>query len=60
MQQFVIKTWLSGGTELFSDMDFKFNLDFDFKKGGALWTVSELLFESNDLIPALQQMLTGG
>jgi hypothetical protein len=28
--------------------------------GGALWTVPELLFESKKLIPALQQLLTGG
>jgi hypothetical protein len=26
--------------------------------GGALWTVSELLFERKKLIPALQQVLT--
>ena len=25
--------------------------------GGAFWTVPELLFESNKLIPALQQLL---
>jgi len=28
--------------------------------GGALWTVSELLFESKGLIPALQQLLAEG
>jgi hypothetical protein len=30
------------------------------KSGGALWTVTELLFESKKLISALQQFLTGG
>ena len=28
--------------------------------GGVFWTVPELLFESNKLIPALQQMLKKG
>jgi len=30
------------------------------QNGGALWTVPELLFDSKGLIPALQQLLTGG
>jgi hypothetical protein len=28
--------------------------------GGGHWTVPELLFESKKLMPAIQQLLTGG
>jgi len=30
------------------------------KNSGAFWTVPELIFESKELIPSLQQLLAGG